>query len=71
MRDNDCDWFKLYKENGYVNNPVYIREKNKMTGSLVPWQVEEAQKENEVNETEQILWVKFPRLAEKWSRYER
>lgn len=71
MRDNDRDWFKLYEENGYVNNPVYIRENNKMTGSLAPWQVEEAKKENEVWETEQTLWVKFPRLAEKWSRYER
>lgn len=65
MRDNDVEWFKLYKETGYVNNPTFIRINNKLAKTISGEQIEEARGDNEIQEINQNLIAKLRSLAER------
>lgn len=55
MRDNDRIWFKMYKKTGYVNNPVFIREKDKLIGMIPGKSIAKAKEYNETQELNQGL----------------
>lgn len=65
MRDNDVEWFKIYKETGYVNNPTFIRIDNKLVKTIPGEPLEKAKETNEIQEFNQILIAKRRDLAER------
>lgn len=64
MRDNDRIWFKMYKKTGYINNPVFIRENNKLIGMIPGTSVAKAKEYNEIQELNQGLIASQRRRAE-------